>query len=120
MTLHKITSVLATGGKHLGDIVYWTLSEARIDRRSPAATCTRGRAGWVERSGPVSAPRAELRQRASLMCLAPHPVRASPQVRPGTLGDGYEGPSPRAWSLAPPSPRAPPTRAWCHRDDLEW
>lgn len=32
MTLDKITSVLATGGKHLGDIVYWTLSEARIDR----------------------------------------------------------------------------------------
>jgi hypothetical protein len=32
VTLDKITSVLATGGKHLGDIVYWTLSEARIDR----------------------------------------------------------------------------------------
>jgi hypothetical protein len=32
MTLDKITSVLATGGKHLGDIVYWTLAEARIDR----------------------------------------------------------------------------------------
>jgi hypothetical protein len=32
VTLDTITSVLATGGKHLGDIVYWTLSEARIDR----------------------------------------------------------------------------------------
>jgi hypothetical protein len=32
MTLDKITSVLATGGQHLGDIVYWTLAEARIDR----------------------------------------------------------------------------------------
>lgn len=34
MTLDKITSVLATGGQHLGDIVYWTLTEARIDRSS--------------------------------------------------------------------------------------
>lgn len=32
MTLDKITSVLPTGGQHLGDIVYWTLAEARIDR----------------------------------------------------------------------------------------
>lgn len=32
VTLDKITSVLATGGHHLGDIVYWTLAEARIDR----------------------------------------------------------------------------------------
>lgn len=32
MTLDTIKSVLATGGKHLGDIVYWTLAEARIDR----------------------------------------------------------------------------------------
>jgi hypothetical protein len=32
MTLDKITSVLATGGQHLGDIAYWTLAEARIDR----------------------------------------------------------------------------------------
>lgn len=32
MTLDTITSVLATGGNHLGDIVYWTLAEARIDR----------------------------------------------------------------------------------------
>jgi hypothetical protein len=30
--IDKITSVLATGGQHLGDIVYWTLAEARIDR----------------------------------------------------------------------------------------
>lgn len=34
MTLDKITSVLATRGKHLGDIVYWTLAEARIDRNT--------------------------------------------------------------------------------------
>jgi hypothetical protein len=32
VTLDTITSVLATGGKHLGDILYWTLAEARIDR----------------------------------------------------------------------------------------
>ena len=32
MTLDKITSVLSKGGQHLGDIVYWTLAEARIDR----------------------------------------------------------------------------------------
>jgi hypothetical protein len=32
VTLDKITSVLATGGQHLGDIVYWTLAEARLDR----------------------------------------------------------------------------------------
>ncbi len=32
MTLDKITSVLANGEQHLGDIVYWTLAEARIDR----------------------------------------------------------------------------------------
>lgn len=32
MTLDKLASALAKGGQHLGDIVYWTLSEARIDR----------------------------------------------------------------------------------------
>ncbi len=32
MTLDKITTVLNKGGQHLGDIVYWTLAEARIDR----------------------------------------------------------------------------------------
>ncbi len=32
MTLDKITSALDQGGQHLGDIVYWTLAEARIDR----------------------------------------------------------------------------------------
>lgn len=32
MTLDKITSALNQGGEHLGDIVYWTLAEARIDR----------------------------------------------------------------------------------------
>jgi hypothetical protein len=32
MTLDKITSALNQGGQHLGDIVYWTLAEARIDR----------------------------------------------------------------------------------------
>ena len=34
MTLDKITSVLNKGGQHLGDIVYWTLAEARIDRNT--------------------------------------------------------------------------------------
>ena len=34
MILEKITSALETGGQHLGDIVYWTLTEARIDRSS--------------------------------------------------------------------------------------
>ncbi len=32
MTLDKLTSALNNGGQHLGDIVYWTLAEARIDR----------------------------------------------------------------------------------------
>ena len=32
MTLDKLTSALNQGGQHLGDIVYWTLAEARIDR----------------------------------------------------------------------------------------
>jgi hypothetical protein len=32
MTLEKLTSALSHGGQHIGDIVYWTLSEARIDR----------------------------------------------------------------------------------------
>jgi hypothetical protein len=32
MTHDTLTSVLAKGDKHLGDIVYWTLAEARIDR----------------------------------------------------------------------------------------
>lgn len=32
MTLDKLTSALSKGGQHLGDIFYWTLSEARIDR----------------------------------------------------------------------------------------
>ena len=30
--LEKIRSTLARGGAHLGDIVYWTLADARIDR----------------------------------------------------------------------------------------
>lgn len=34
MTLDKITSALSKGGQHLGDIVYWTLSEARLDRHT--------------------------------------------------------------------------------------
>jgi hypothetical protein len=32
MSLERITSALNQGGAHLGDIVYWTLAEARIDR----------------------------------------------------------------------------------------
>lgn len=32
MTLETITSALAQGGKHLGDLIWWTLTEARIDR----------------------------------------------------------------------------------------
>jgi hypothetical protein len=32
VTLDKITSVLAKGGQHLGDLIWWTLAEARIDR----------------------------------------------------------------------------------------
>ncbi len=32
MTLDKLTTALNTGGQHLGDIVYWTLAEARVDR----------------------------------------------------------------------------------------
>jgi hypothetical protein len=32
MTLDKITSVLNKGGQHLGDLIWWTLSDAKIDR----------------------------------------------------------------------------------------
>lgn len=32
MTFDKLTSVLSRGGQHLGDLTWWTLAEARIDR----------------------------------------------------------------------------------------
>lgn len=32
MTHEKLTSVLNQGGQHLGDLIWWTLAEARIDR----------------------------------------------------------------------------------------
>jgi hypothetical protein len=32
MTLDKLTSALNQGGQHLGDLIWWTLAEARIDR----------------------------------------------------------------------------------------
>jgi len=32
MTLDKLTSALNKGGQHLGDLIWWTLAEARIDR----------------------------------------------------------------------------------------
>jgi hypothetical protein len=32
MTLDKLTTVLNKGGHHLGDMIWWTLAEARIDR----------------------------------------------------------------------------------------
>jgi hypothetical protein len=32
MTLDKLTSALNKGGNHLGDLIWWTLAEARIDR----------------------------------------------------------------------------------------
>jgi hypothetical protein len=32
MTFEKLTSALNQGGHHLGDLVWWTLAEARIDR----------------------------------------------------------------------------------------
>jgi hypothetical protein len=32
MSLDRIKSALATGGEHLGDLIWWTLAEARIDR----------------------------------------------------------------------------------------
>lgn len=32
MTLDKLTTALNTGGQHLGDLIWWTLAEARIDR----------------------------------------------------------------------------------------
>jgi hypothetical protein len=31
MTLDRITSALATGGQHIGDLVYWSLTAASID-----------------------------------------------------------------------------------------
>lgn len=32
MTFEKLTSALNQGGQHLGDLIWWTLAEARIDR----------------------------------------------------------------------------------------
>ena len=32
MTLDRLTSALNKGGQHLGDLIWWTLAEARIDR----------------------------------------------------------------------------------------
>ncbi|MBK9519682.1 MAG: hypothetical protein IPO09_20615 [Anaeromyxobacter sp.] len=32
MTFDKLTTVLNKGGQHLGDLIWWTLAEARIDR----------------------------------------------------------------------------------------
>jgi hypothetical protein len=32
MTLDKLTTALNKGGQHLGDLIWWTLAEARIDR----------------------------------------------------------------------------------------
>ncbi len=32
MTIDSLINVLATGGQHLGDLVWWTLAEAQIDR----------------------------------------------------------------------------------------
>lgn len=32
MTLDKLTTVLNKGGQHLGDKIWWTLSDAKIDR----------------------------------------------------------------------------------------
>src|SRR5512137_1344888 len=32
MTHDKLTTVLNKGGQHLGDLIWWTLAEARIDR----------------------------------------------------------------------------------------
>ncbi len=32
MTLDKLTDALNKGGQHLGDLIWWTLAEARIDR----------------------------------------------------------------------------------------
>jgi hypothetical protein len=32
MTFDKLTSALNQGGQHLGDLIWWTLAEARIDR----------------------------------------------------------------------------------------
>ncbi|HYD55082.1 MAG TPA: hypothetical protein VEA99_20775, partial [Gemmatimonadaceae bacterium] len=32
MTFDKLTSALNLGGQHLGDLIWWTLAEARIDR----------------------------------------------------------------------------------------
>lgn len=34
MTFETVKSVLSQGGQHLGDLVYWTLAEARIQRAS--------------------------------------------------------------------------------------
>ncbi len=30
MSFAQLKSVLATGGQHLGDVIWWTLAEARI------------------------------------------------------------------------------------------
>src|SRR3954453_519153 len=34
MTIEKLKSVLSGGGPHLGDLLWWTLSDAAIDRAS--------------------------------------------------------------------------------------
>jgi hypothetical protein len=48
MTLAKLTGVLAQGGQQLGDLIWWTLAEARPSlarreaRRGPAARLASG------------------------------------------------------------------------------
>jgi hypothetical protein len=72
MTLDKITSVLATGGKHLGDLVYWSLTAARSTgkrwRTSGGARSSRPRSCRIPPGGEytsTSMRRAERRQGAN-------------------------------------------------------
>lgn len=40
MTHDKLKSVLSKGGQHLGDLIWWTLAEAKIDRTTLEAIWT--------------------------------------------------------------------------------
>lgn len=43
MTFDKLTTALDQGGHHLGDLIWWTLADARIDRGNLESICSGAR-----------------------------------------------------------------------------
>jgi hypothetical protein len=89
MSLERITNALNQGGAHLGDIVYWTLAQARIDRSTLESIWTAAQLAPEFLSEPPTAEKA-------FKTAAREAALGRPDLSLATMGTGRE-----SWTISP-------------------